>query len=215
MDNLLYKEFKLAMHPTSLIFLSLSAMMLIPNYPYYVTFFYTSLGIFFMCLSGRENNDIFYTMMLPVRKKDIVKSRFLFVVVIQLAQVLTAIPFAYIRSLYDLPGNQVGIDANTAFFGLSFLMMGLFNLVFFTNYYKNTDKVGAAFGWGSLVMTVFMIIAETSVHIVPFMKNYLDTKDPNFIEYKLMVLVVGILVYSVLTLVAYKNSVRSFEALDL
>lgn len=215
MDNLLYKEFKLAMHPTSLIFLSLSAMMLIPNYPYYVTFFYTSLGIFFMCLSGRENNDIFYTMMLPVRKKDIVKSRFLFVVVIQLAQVLTAIPFAYIRSLYDLPGNQVGIDANTAFFGLSFLMMGLFNLVFFTNYYKNTDKVGAAFGWGSLVMTVFMIIAEASVHIVPFMKNYLDTKDPNFIEYKLMVLVVGILVYSVLTLVAYKNSVRSFEALDL
>ncbi|MBI4857841.1 MAG: ABC-2 transporter permease [Acetobacterium woodii] len=214
MDNLLYKEFKLAMHPTSLIFLSLSAMMLIPNYPYYVTFFYTSLGIFFMCLSGRENNDIFYTMMLPVRKKDIVKSRFLFVVVIQLAQVLTAIPFAYIRSLYDLPGNQVGIDANTAFFGLSFLMMGLFNLVFFTKYYKNTDKVGIAFGWGSLVMTVFMIIAEASVHIVPFMKNYLDTKDPNFIEYKLMVLVVGILVYSVLTLVAYKNSVRSFEALD-
>ncbi|MCG2730570.1 MAG: ABC-2 transporter permease [Acetobacterium sp.] len=215
MDNLLYKEFKLAMHPTSLIFLSLSSMMLVWNYPFYVTFFYTSLGIFFMCLSGRENNDIFYTMMLPVCKKDIVKSRFLFVVMIQMAQVLTAIPFAYIRSLYDLPGNQVGIDANTAFFGLSFLMMGLFNLVFFTNYYKNTDKVGAAFGWGSLVMTVFMIIAEASAHVVPFMKNYLDTKDPDFIEYKLMVLVIGILVYSVLTLVAYKKSVRSFESLDL
>lgn len=215
MNNLLYKEFKLAMHPTVLIFLSLSAMMLIPNYPYYVIFFYTSLGIFFMCLSGRENNDIFYTMILPVCKKDIVKSRFLFVVMIQLAQVLTAIPFAYIRSLYALPGNQVGIDANTAFFGLSFLMMGLFNLVFFINYYKNTDKVGAAFGWGSLVMTIFMIIAEASVHVVPFIKNYLDTKDPDFIEYKLMVLVVGILFYSVLTLVAYKKSARSFEALDL
>lgn len=168
-----------------------------------------------MCLSGRENNDIFYTMTLPVCKKDIVKSRFLFVVMIQLAQVLTAIPFVYIRSLYALPGNQVGIDANAAFFGLSFLMMGLFNLVFFTNYYKNTGKFGVAFGWGSLVKAVFMIIAEASVHVVPFMKNYLDTKDPNYIEYKLMVLVIGILFYSVLTLVAYKKSVRSFEAVDV
>ena len=215
MNNLLYKEFKLAMHPTALIFLSLSAMMLIPNYPYYVTFFYTSLGIFFMCLSGRENNDIFYTMTLPVRKKDIVKSRFLFVAIIQMAQVLTAIPFAYVRSLYDMPGNLVGINANTAFFGLSFVIMGLFNFVFFIKYYKDTNKVGAAFGWGSLVMAIFMIIAETSTHVVPFMKNYLDTNDPEFIQYKLMVLVVGILSYCLLTFAAYKKSVISFEALDL
>lgn len=215
MNNLLYKEFKLVMHPTVLIFLSLSAMMLIPNYPYYVTFFYTSLGIFFMCLSGRENNDIFYTMTLPVRKKDIVKARFLFVIIIQIAQVLTAIPFAYVRSLYNLPGNLVGINANTAFFGISFLMMGLFNFIFFSKYYKDPNKVGAAFGWGSLVMTIFMIIAETSVHVVPFMKNYLDTNDPDFIQYKLVVLVIGILFYGLLTFAVYKRSAGSFEALDL
>lgn len=69
MKNMLYKEFKLAMHPTSVIFLSLSAMMLIPNYPYYMTFFYTTLAIFFIYLSGRENHDIFYTMTLPYEKE--------------------------------------------------------------------------------------------------------------------------------------------------
>ena len=44
MKHLLYKEWRLAMHPTALLFLPLSAMLLIPNYPYYVIFFYTSLG---------------------------------------------------------------------------------------------------------------------------------------------------------------------------
>ena len=38
--NLLFKkEMRLAMHPASLGFLALSALLLVPNYPYYVTFF--------------------------------------------------------------------------------------------------------------------------------------------------------------------------------
>jgi hypothetical protein len=64
-------------------------------------------------------------------------------------------------------------------------------------------------------MAIFMIIAETSVHVVPFMKNYLDTNDPDFIQYKLMVLGLGILFYVLLTFAAYKKAVGSFEALDL
>lgn len=215
MKNMLYKEFKLAMHPTSIIFLSLSAMMLIPNYPYYMTFFYTTLAIFFTCLSGRENHDIFYTMTLPIRKRDIVKSRFFLVIMLQLAQIITAIPFAMIRRTFSLPGNLVGMDANVAFFGLSFLMLGLFNLVFFTKYYKDTDKVGTSFLLGTIVITIFMIIAEASVHVVPFIKNYLDTKDPEFLAYKVVVLAAGIVLYIVLTLFSYQRSVRSFEALDL
>ena len=58
MNRLLQKELRLAMHPASVGFLLLSALLLIPNYPYYVTFFYTSLGVFFICLGGRENKDV-------------------------------------------------------------------------------------------------------------------------------------------------------------
>ena len=36
MKNLMRKELVLAMHPASVLFLLLSAMLLIPNYPYYV-----------------------------------------------------------------------------------------------------------------------------------------------------------------------------------
>ncbi len=215
MKNMLYKEFKLAMHPTAIIFLSLSAMLLIPNYPYYMIFFYTTLAIFFTCLSGRENHDIFYSMTLPIRKRDIVKSRFFLAILLQIANVILAIPFALIRRTFSMPGNQVGMDANIAFFGLSFLMLGLFNLVFFTTFYKNTDKVGTSFLRGTIVVTLFIIIAEASTHAVPFVKNYLDTQDPKFITYKLVVLAAGLGLYGILTLLSYRKSVESFEALDL
>jgi hypothetical protein len=215
MKNLLYKEARLALHPTSVIFLSLSAMMLIPDYPYYVIYFYTTLGIFFTCLGGRENHDIFYTMLLPVRKEDIVKARFVSVVVMQLAQIVLAAGFATMRRVLDMPGNQVGMDANIAFFGFSFLLLGLFNLVFFTKYYQNTDKVGFSYLSGSVVIAIFIVIAESSVHMVPFMRDCLDTRDPEFLGAKLLVLAAGMASYVALTLVAYRKSTRSFELLDL
>lgn len=69
-------------------------------------------------------------MLLPVRKKDIVKSRYLFVIKLQSMQVILAVPFAILRQNFNLLGNQVRMDANIAFFDLSFLMLGIFNLVF-------------------------------------------------------------------------------------
>lgn len=215
MKNLLYKEFKLAMHPTSLLFLGLSAMLLIPNYPYYITFFYTCLAVFFICLSGRENNDIFYTVSLPVRKRDMVKARFSFVMILQLLQVLIAVPFAALRQSFPMPGNEVGMDANIAFFGLSFVMLGIFNLLFFTSYYKNPQKVGAAFAKSSIAITLYMLLAEICAHALPFVRDSLDTKDPQFLSEKLIVLSVGILIYAALSGLAYHKSIKYFEALDL
>ena len=45
-------------------------------------------------------------------------------------QVILAVPFAILRQNFNLLGNQVRMDANIAFFDLSFLMLGIFNLVF-------------------------------------------------------------------------------------
>ncbi len=215
MKNLLYKEFRLCTHPTSLIFLSLSALLMIPNYPYLVTFFYTGLAVFFVCLSGRENHDIFYTVCLPVSKRDIVKSRFCFVIILEFLQVLLAIPFSILRQSFNIPGNEVGLDANIAFFGCAFIMMGIFNLIFFLNYYNAPEKVGMAFTKACIAISVFMVLIETSAHVVPFVRDNLDTKDPAFLTYKLIVLAIGFVVYVVCTVVAYQKSTTSFEKLDL
>ncbi|MCI2055825.1 MAG: ABC-2 transporter permease [Oscillibacter sp.] len=214
MKNLLYKEFRLALHPTSIIFLTLSAMLIIPNYPYYVTFFYTCLGIFFICLTGRENQDLFYMMLLPVRKRDIVRARIGMSVCLQCLQALICVPFAILRQSFKMPGNQVGMDANIAFFGLAFLMMGLFNLAFFTRYYANPQKIGKSFAIGSTVIFVYMGIVEAMTHFVPFFLE-LDTPDPENLTKKLLVLAVGIAGYAVLTLTACKKSEKELEKLDL
>ena len=43
---LLKKEWKLVMMPVPLLFLLLRALVLVRNYPYYVTFFYTRSAFF-------------------------------------------------------------------------------------------------------------------------------------------------------------------------
>lgn len=215
MKNLLKKEIMLSMHPTAPIFLMLSAMLLIPNYPYYVIFFYTGLAVFFTCLNGRENHDVAYTLMLPVAKKDIVKARFGIVVLFEMIQMVIAIPFAWLRQQMDLPGNMVGMDANITLFGLSFILLGTFNLIFFLIYYKDVSKVGRAFIWASVVVFLYMGVAEVCAHAVPYMRNCLDTPDPMYLSGKLVVLAVGIIIYVLLTWVAYHKSVNEFLRQDL
>lgn len=215
LPKMLLKEFRLSMHPTCIIFLMMSAMLIIPNYPYYTAFFYTGLAIFFTCLSSRENHDIYYTLSLPVTKKDLVKGRIVFAVILETVQLIIAIPFAALRQMMPIEGNLVGMDANIAFFGLALVQLGIFNLVFFSIYYKNVNKVGTAFLWSSTAVFVYIAIVEVLDHIIPFFVNYLDTPDTKYVGYKLIVLFAGIIIYAVLTLITYFNSARSLEKADL
>lgn len=215
MKHLLRKELLLTMHPTAPIFLALSAMVLIPSYPYEVIFFYTTLAIFFTCMNGRENNDVVYTLTLPVAKKDIVKARFAFAILLQLAQMLLLIPFAQLRGKMPMGGNAAGLDANIVLFGLGFLLYGVFNLVYFPRYYREVYKVGTSFLWGSLATFIVITAAQVAVHAVPFVRDALDTPDPQHLAAKCIALAVGLLLFVLLTAFAYKKSVQNFVALDL
>ena len=154
LSKLLYKEFKLALHPAAVLFLLLSSMMLIPNYPMYVLFFYNTLGIFFICLSGRENHDLTYSLSLRIRKRDAVRARIVFAVILQLAQCVLAVGFMFARRALGLGANEAGMDPNVAFFGLSFIMLAVFNYVFFTGYFSRPDKVGRVFARARIVTFV-------------------------------------------------------------
>lgn len=215
LKQLLYKEWRLVLHPTNLIFLSFSAMLLIPNYPYYIIFFYTGLSIFFLSLNARENHDLAYTLMLPVTKRSMVYARMFFVVQIELIQMLLAIPFAVLRRIMLAEGNLVGMDANIAFFGLSFVMLGIFNWVFFIRFFSAPAKVGRAFLLASSALMVFILLAETLTHTLPLFRDQLDTPDPSFLSIKLLFLGLGIGLYLLMTWRAAIVSARRFDALDL
>lgn len=215
MKTLLQKELRLALHPTAPLFLCLSAMLLIPNYPYCVVFFYTSLAVFFICLTGRENHDVFYSVLLPIRKADVVKARFATVILLELLQVALAVPFAVLRQRLITAPNEAGMEANTALFGIAFLLLGLFNLVFFGLYYRDVQKVGKSFGISCAVTFVCICLVETFSHILPFFRDQLDTRDPLYLPRKLLVLAVGILLFCLLTGLAYHRAKRDFQAQDL
>lgn len=215
MKNLLIKELRLAFHPAAYLFLALSAMLLIPNYPYYVVFFYGCLGVFFVCINGRENQDVTYCALLPIRKADIVKARFVSCVSLEAVQVLLAVLFAVLRAIW-IPGpNAAGMDANAAFFGLALVMLGLFNLIFFPLYYKNPLKVGVPFLVACVVLVVYLVLAEAPVYVVPYVRDVIDTPDPANLTPKLLILAAGLILYSVFTYAAYRMAKRRFERIDL
>lgn len=216
MKDLLYKELKLALHPTSIIFLTFSIMLLIPSYPYYVIFFYTGLSLFFTFMSGRENKDVFYTVTLPIRKRDAVKARCWLVTLVELVQIIICVPFAFLSAkINPNGGNLAGIDANAAFFGMVFIMLGLFNFVFITTFYKTAYKVGKAFTFGSILMLVFIMIAESLVWIPSPVRSYLDTTAPGSFLSQLPLLLGGIVVWVLMMLLTFKKAAASFEKVDL
>lgn len=215
MRNLLRKEFSLAMHPITPMMLLLSAMVLIPNYPYAVMFFYVSMALFFTCLLGRENNDVIYSLNLPISKKDIVKARFMFTVLIQMAQMVLMIPFTILSQKLNEAGNQAGMDANLSLFGVGFLVFGLFNAIFFGSYYKDVTKVGISFVKASIMFAIYVVFDVISTYTIPLVKDYLDTKDPEFLSYKLIFFAVCLIVYMLLTFCTYRISVKNFEKQDL
>ena len=83
MKKLLYKEMKLSANPLSYWFIGFSAMTMIPRYPILVGSFFICLGIFHTYQQIREYDDITYTVMLPVKKQDVVTAKYLFVLLIE------------------------------------------------------------------------------------------------------------------------------------
>ncbi len=217
MKNLLYKEFRLAIHPSVYLFFLLSALLLVPSYPYYVSFFYLMLGVFLTFKTNRAENDIFYSALLPVRKGDVVRARVLAVAILELVNLLIAVPFAILSvKINPAGGNNAGIEPNVAFFGLSFLMYGGFNFIFFPIFYKTGRSEGKAFLWSGVFTLLYIAVAESLAQYIPSpVSAYLDTAEKAAQLRQLPVLLGGIVLWAVLTLLSAKRSAERFEKVDL
>ena len=217
MKHLIYKELGLGVHPVIYMFLLFAAMLLIPQYPYYVAFFYLTLGIFFTFNIGRENRDIYYTALLPVAKRDVVKARVLAIAALELLQLLLAVPVGILSAkINPLGGNGAGIDINPALFGLGFVMFGGFNLLFVTTFYRTAHNLTrpCLYGWGFVL--VFVLVAESLAQYIPGpVSDYLDASDPAGMLRQWPVLLGGLLVWLGATVLTYRISAKRFERVDL
>lgn len=215
LSRLVKKEFRLCLHPAAILMLTMSAMALIPNYPFGVLFFYMTLGVFFICLGARENHDVTYTMTLPVPKKELVTARFLLAAALELLQLALTAGFILLRrALGDQP-NAAGLDANLALIGEGFIFFGVFQLVFFPGYYRDVNRVGVNFIKSSAAMLVLIVLDIVLCYTVPLFCDVLDTPDPQHLPEKLVFTAIGLVFWLGASLLALRLSQRRFQRLDI
>ena len=214
MKTLLYKQLRLACHPMTPVFCLSGIMLLIPNYPYSVAFFYVTLGLFFTFLNMREQKDIYYSALLPLRKRDTVRAAVAFTVLAELLSVVITALFCLLSAKLQ-PGkdNAVGMDANLMLLGTGFVLYGVFNLVFFVCLYRSGYKVGAAYLKANLALWPMMFLAETLPHFPALM--WLNRVDVRANLRQIPILLFGMAVFAVLTILAYRRSARLYERVDL
>lgn len=215
MKNFLYKEIKLITNPLNWIFLLFLTMLLIPTYPCYVPFFYLCLSVFFMFNNAEINRDMEYSLILPIRKKDIVKSRCILVFFYQILGLILSIPFVFLR----ITENQAGIDLNVAFFGLIMICLSIFNFVFISGFYKKGEKPGLPFLASSILYFVVYIVFEIPIWMKSvFNVEYfiiMDNTDATSQIKQLPILFIGIMFYVLTWFLTYKVSAKRFEKVDL
>ena len=214
MKTLLYKQLRLACHPMTPVFCLSGIMLLIPNYPYSVAFFYVTLGLFFTFLNMREQKDIYYSALLPLRKRDTVRAAVAFTVLVELLSVVITALFCLLSAKLQ-PGkdNAVGMDANLMLLGAGFVLYGVFNLVFFVCLYRSGYKVGAAYLKANLALWPMMLLAEALPHFPSLV--WLNRVDVRANLRQIPILLFGMAVFAVLTILAYRRSARLYERVDL
>ena len=214
MTALLYKQFRLVCHPMTLIFCLFGIMVLIPNYPYTVIFFYVMLGIFFTFLNIREQKDIYYSALLPVPKRDTVKAGCAFVVIIQALSLVVLIPCSLLAAHLQ-PGkdNLVGLDPNAALLTAGFLLYAVFNAVFLPSFYANGYKVGIAFLKAVIPTTLVMMVLEALPHFPAL--TWLDDMDAATQVRLLPYFVAAVLLYGIGTVLTFRRAAAQYEKVDL
>lgn len=214
MKALLYKEFRLVCHPMTPIFCLFGIMVLIPNYPYTVIFFYVMLGLFFTFLNIREQKDIYYSALLPVPKRDTVKAGCAFVVIIQVLSLVVLIPCSLLAAHLQ-PGkdNLVGLDPNAALLTAGFLLYAVFNAVFLPSFYSNGYKVGIAFLKAVIPTTLAMMVLEALPHFPAL--TWLDDMDAATQVRLLPYFVAAVLLYGIGTVLTFRRAAAQYEKVDL
>lgn len=214
MKALLYKQFRLVCHPMTLIFCLFGIMVLIPNYPYTVIFFYVMLGLFFTFLNIREQKDIYYSALLPVPKRDTVKAGCAFVVIIEVLSLVVLIPCSLL-AVHLQPGkdNLVGLDPNLALLAAGFLLYAVFNGVFLPSFYANGYKVGMAFIKAVIPTTLAMGALEALPHFPAL--TWLDDLDAATQVRLLPALIASVLLYAGGMALTFRASARRYEKVDL
>lgn len=199
------------------LFIGFAAMTLLPGYPILCGAFFITLGIFQSFQSAREANDIIYSALLPIAKKDVVKGKYQFVMMIEICgliimAILTVVRMTVLKDAVVYRQNAL-MNANLFYLAMAMLVFGLFNVVFLGGFFRTAYNIGKPFVVHIIVTFLVIGIAET-LHHIPRLEA-LNAFGFDHFALQMLLLLVGVLLYGVLTYLSYKKACSDFEKIDL
>lgn len=226
MFKLLKKELTLSINPQTIIFTLLVLLIVIPSWPAAVGFMYPLSGLMVIFPLALANHDIEYTALLPIKKGDIVKSKVLFIVFIELATILISIPAALIRNLVLTPSaiasaEQAAEEAENITYlssvgptfityGIILLGYSIFNIILIPQYYKNPYKKITGPQLISMFAMLVILGAGTAVQVV-----LSSIGGTPYLIGTIVTIALGVILYVLLTIIAEKRGERRIYMIDL
>ena len=223
MKALVYKEFKLAMHPICYVFIfAFPLMILIPSYPLAIGFLYvlTCYPILFLGANkGQQSNDLLFSTLLPVRKKDIVMARIITVAIMQFTFILlmsALYPLAlFINSKMpdtEVPG--IGLSGFVSIVAIALIGYALADLIFFPIYYKHGKSIVMSTLFTILGYLLYLSIFTIAMPYIPGMGWYVDLLCFKGVGVQFIILGVALIVYVLIHFIVYKVSSKELEKVD-
>lgn len=217
MKKLLRKEFLLTACPLTWFFLAFSAMTMIPGYPILIGAFFICLGILYTFQFAREFNDTLYTALLPICKRDVVKAKYIFCIAVQLIALVINTALTSVRLLFFTNAapyvNNPLMNANLAYLGYVLIVFACFNLFFLFGYFKTACYFGKPFLVFCIAAFLVVGITET-LHHLPGL-SLLNSTSLEGWPLQGAILVVGVVLYGLVTWTSFRKSVQRFEHIDL
>lgn len=217
MLNILRKECRLSASILSYLFIAFGLMFFIPGYPILCGVFFTTLGIFQSFQSAREANDIVFSALLPIAKKDVVKGKFIFSCFIEICSFvlmfLSTLARMTLLANADVYRNNALMNANPFALGMALVIFGLFNVIFIGGFFKTAYKFAKPFVCYIIAAFLMLGLAET-LHHIPGL-GVLNAFGSDHLPMQLLLLLVGAVCYVGMTLIAYRKACDDFEKIDL
>ncbi|MBO7668163.1 MAG: ABC-2 transporter permease [Firmicutes bacterium] len=217
MRDIMRKELKLSASPLAYFFILFGLMFLLPGYPVLCGAFFVTLGLFQSFQYAREANDLEFSSLLPVAKKDVVKGKYLFVCFIEGCGLLLMLAATVLRMTVfaDAPVYRMNalMNANPFAVGGALLLFGLFNLIFLGGFFRTAYKLGRPFIIYIVAAFVAIFVLE-ALHHVPGLEA-LNAFGSDSLGLQLGLLLAGAAAFLLLTLLSYKAACRNFEKIDL
>ncbi len=217
---------RLSMHPICYIFIALFPLMiLIPSYPLGIGFIYvlTCYPILFLGANkGQQSNDLLYSTLLPVRKKDIVLARIFTVIFMQVAFILIMsalypvarmINDAIIANSENPEKNTIpGLGLNSYVLVLAFAVVGyaIADIIFFPIYYKHGKSIVMSTLFTILGFVIYIGVVTIGLPFVPG----LGILNNLHIGIQFAILAGAIMLSFVLHIFVYRISSKRLEMVD-